>query len=367
MVRAAAEGDVRVVRALGPEPVGVGEPARVPVARGQRQHHMVAPANRRPRRLDVGQRGTRRQLHGRVVPQHLLDDRRGVLGVGGEALEDLGMAQQRLRAVRDEVDGRLVPGDEQHPEGEREVQRAHAPGRVVPGQHAGDQIVARCRAPPPDQLLQIGAPLLAGDLGLLDLPLAQALFGVEGPRQHARELMEDRLVLARHAQQFADHRDRQGVGEIRDQFQPARTVAHMGVEQLGDPGLDVGAHPEDAREELVGHERAQVVVAGRVQAEEGLDVLVRGAGLGRLRVAGAHARVPQQPRDLGVRADHPRVLAEPLHGPLAEPGEQRIGVGAVGVVDDLAERGGGGERRGGGRCGHDGSFLGARAVGRVEG
>jgi hypothetical protein len=73
-VHPAAERQVRVVRPLRPEHVRVGEPARVTVAGGQQQRHVVAGAVGLAGDLDVRGGPAADQLHRRVVPQHLLHE-----------------------------------------------------------------------------------------------------------------------------------------------------------------------------------------------------------------------------------------------------------------------------------------------------
>jgi len=51
------------------------------------------------------------------------------------------VAQERERAVGDEVHGGLVAGDQQHAGGRRDVVVAHAAGALV-GHEAGEHVVA---------------------------------------------------------------------------------------------------------------------------------------------------------------------------------------------------------------------------------
>ncbi len=113
--------------------------------------------------------------------------------------------------------------------------------------------------------------------------------------------MEARLVLAGHAEQLADDRHRQRVGEIVDDIELA--LVALGIEQLVDEGDDAVVHGVDAsRGELAHHQPPQSVVLGRVEEEEWpwLDALRTGEGNLGLALVLAHPRVVQQGGDRRV-------------------------------------------------------------------
>jgi hypothetical protein len=155
---------------------------------------------------------------------------------------------------------------------------------------------------------------------------------------------EQRLVLARYAEQAADHRDGQRVGEIIDDVdQPARLE---GLHQfLGDP-VDLAAHGIDParavrRAEGPHGEGAQPVVLRVVKPQERRLVCHFATAAG----VDTHPRVVEQSGDLVVGADQVAAICLPHHGTgLAEFRVQRVGVGATRVVGDPCQQGLGGHR-----------------------
>src|SRR4051812_25636156 len=95
------------------EAVGGGEHLRIPVGRAEQHQDDLAAVDRLPGDRYVIQCDAGAELYWWVVPQQLLDDGRRLLRVRAEVGELIRMAQQRERAVGDQVDGRLVAGDEQ--------------------------------------------------------------------------------------------------------------------------------------------------------------------------------------------------------------------------------------------------------------
>ena len=121
----------------------------------------------------------------------------------------------------------------------------------------------------------------------------------------------------RHAEQFADDRDRQREGERGEQVHLA--LSRHAVEQVGRDGGDPRPERLDpARGEGLAHQPAQSIVIGRVQVEHvhmdggEVGILVRPPALRHLHQPGigqrgARLRVPRdQPRGHAARHDDPR-------------------------------------------------------------
>ena len=96
----------------------------VAVRRPEQGEHELAGLDVLAGELDVGGDDAPRDLDRAVVAQQLVD-RVGVeRGVGHEALELVAVAEQGERAVADEVDGRLVPGQVQQDDLVAQLDRA---------------------------------------------------------------------------------------------------------------------------------------------------------------------------------------------------------------------------------------------------
>ena len=67
-------------------------------------------------------------------------------GIVAQRLELLGMAQQRQHAVADQVDRRLVAGDEEEDAGGEQLVLAQLVAGLLGGDEAGEHVVARRRA-----------------------------------------------------------------------------------------------------------------------------------------------------------------------------------------------------------------------------
>ena len=85
-----------------------------------------------PADLDVGgDAAAREELDGRLQPQDLLDRLRDQFRLLAEQVERLGVAQQEQHTVRDGVDRRVVPGDQQQHRVGRGFLGRHRPVRTV--------------------------------------------------------------------------------------------------------------------------------------------------------------------------------------------------------------------------------------------
>ena len=133
-----------------------------------------------------------------------------------QPVEHVRVAQQGQHAVGDEVDGRFMAGDEQQAGGGQQVFAGHGRVRTAVGEQPGDQVIARLAGAGVGESVDVVAKLSV-DL----LPPAHSLFerprvGISRLDERVGPLRKARLVLAGDAEQLADRRDRQRVGEVVD-------------------------------------------------------------------------------------------------------------------------------------------------------
>ncbi|CAM5498447.1 hypothetical protein SVIOM342S_08710 [Streptomyces violaceorubidus] len=127
VVRAVAETEVALWAAADVEAVGVGVVRRVAGGGGEGDEHRIARRDGGARQLQrLGRETERGGVDGGVVAQRLLHGAPGQLRLGAQAGELVGVGEQAADGRRDQVDGGLVPGDqdeeghaEQFPGGER--------------------------------------------------------------------------------------------------------------------------------------------------------------------------------------------------------------------------------------------------------
>lgn len=139
---AVAEGDVSRCGAVQVEAVGVGETAGVAVGGAEREQHGLARGHGDARDRDVLHReAADGEGRGTVVALELLDgggESGGVVAQGGELLR---VVEEGEDGVADEVDGVLVPGDEDE-EGERHQLVLAQPVALVPHRdQVGEEVV----------------------------------------------------------------------------------------------------------------------------------------------------------------------------------------------------------------------------------
>jgi len=108
-VRGPAEGEVTVVGPAEIEAVGVGKASGIAVGGPHHGDDGLAAADELVAEDDVLGRQASGVLAGTLVAQQLLDRGRDQRRVAPQALELVGMAQQRQHAVADQVRGRLLP------------------------------------------------------------------------------------------------------------------------------------------------------------------------------------------------------------------------------------------------------------------
>lgn len=166
-----------------------------------------------------------------------------------------------------------MTGDQEQGGGAEHFHPGHLPVRSVPGDQLGEHVVAGRPAAFVDEPGQVHPQFGAGLLGEA-APLAGVLAGVrvEAGGDDVGPGVEAGLVLARNAQQPADHGDGEGVREVVDDVDLPPVPET--VDEVGDDAGQFAAHVVDApgrfrRPERAHRHTAQPVVLGRVQPQEG--------------------------------------------------------------------------------------------------
>jgi hypothetical protein len=225
---------------------------------------------------------------------------------------------------------------------------------VVPGREPGEQVVLRRLA-----LLLDQSPQVVGDrrerfLGPAGVLAVRTPVRFEGGGELRRPSLEPGLVLARDAEQLANHCNRQGVGEIVHQIEvgPVPQPVEKGVGEL----LRLAVHcPHAGRCELAHDLPAQEIVIRRIAEDEG--TMARGdpasdradeqvaqgmPGPAEQRRIGqilrADARIVQEAVEFRVGAHDVTAVVLAAHGRPAHLGVERVRVGAVGRIEDLLEQ-----------------------------
>src|SRR5881628_3460769 len=142
-VNAPAEGDVAVVGPGEVETIRVGELGGIAIRSADEGHHHLTLADRPAADRDVRARDARSALHGTIVAQQLLDGTPDEPGRLAEPTELAGMAQECQGPVADQVDRRLVAGDEQENARRKQLVLAQFVARLFGGDERRQEIAAR--------------------------------------------------------------------------------------------------------------------------------------------------------------------------------------------------------------------------------
>ena len=124
-----SEGLVGVRRAVDEERVWVVEDVGVAVGGRVPHRRLVARGNRLVTELDGGGGGAAEVVDRRLPAQHLLDRRRHQSRIPDQAIQCVGVAEQREEPVRRRGTSGLVARDDQEHEEQRELQVGRVSGR----------------------------------------------------------------------------------------------------------------------------------------------------------------------------------------------------------------------------------------------
>ncbi len=181
------------------------------------------------------------------------------------------------------------------------------------------------------------------------VPLPALLFGL--PCQTFRERggphVKLGFIFTWDAQYPANHRHRQRIGEAFDEIDLA-LVSHL-IEEGGDDAQHLGTKLLQVcrafwRTKVAHRQATQAVVLRGVQADK--PIRIRGGpwsspGLRTVSRIGTDARIMQQRLDLAIGTHDVRpplvgAIFLPAHRGLAQLRPQRVGVRAIGIVEDLS-------------------------------
>src|SRR2546428_10737818 len=142
-VNAPAEGDVAVVGTSEVETIRVGNLGGIAIRGADEGHPHLPLADRPAADIDVRARDARGALHGTIVTQQLLDGTRDEPGRLAQPTELSWMAQECQGPVTDQVDRRLVAGDEQEDARREQLVLDQLVARLFGGDDPGQEIAAR--------------------------------------------------------------------------------------------------------------------------------------------------------------------------------------------------------------------------------
>ncbi len=229
-------GDVKLIRFV----VGV----RVAVRAGDQSDHAFSGSEGPAADHELPLGGTGVHVDGRVVTEQLVDGPGDQLRPLAQQLELVGVAQQGKGTVADQVHGRLVTRDDQGDAGAEDFLRGEPVALVLHRGQRTDQVVAGPVPPFVNKLTEVG-----GELGQRRVAGGQRLgghvdVGIERARERLRPLLHEWMILGGHAQNLADHGERQRVGHHLDQVELAgvQCGVEKAVDQFGDARPELG-HP----------------------------------------------------------------------------------------------------------------------------
>ena len=245
------------------------------------------------------------------------------------------MAQERVRAVADEVDGRLVTGDVEQDHLVEQLVGREPVAAVLGGDERRQQVVGGVRTLPLDGIEHVLDDVVGRGEDLVHVLDRQQRF--EAERERVRPVAHRRLVGRRHAEHLRDHPERQREREVADDVHPV-APCHDGVERVVDHRLHSGRqlldHPR--REHLL-HQLAQTGVVGGIEVEDLVGAPLRPVtqdllpqlgprvGADDAAVLDAQARVAQDPDGVVVAEQRPEAERRLLDGVgRRELGELRV-------------------------------------------
>ena len=288
--------------------------------------------------LDVLQRDAPGELHRRVEAQELVDRVADEVGLRAQELELVGMAQECERSVPDQVDGRLVAGDEQQDHLVAQLVGREAVAFLLGGDHRGQQVVGGLASLPLDRRVDVGDHVVGRAHHLRDLVGRRER--LERRDERVRPVAQLQAVGLRHAEHLGDHRERERERQVGDHVHLA--AGGGGVEHPVHERLHVGEQLLDApRRERLADEPPDPGVVGRVDVEDRPRAAVapldpRGGEhlltpvVGAVLLVDRQARVAQQPGAVVVAGEGPRAERALVDG--AQLAEAAVLV--VGVVEE---------------------------------
>src|SRR5204863_2404157 len=136
------EGEVVVRMAADIEPVRIRKCLRIAIGGSDRGEDGIPRPDRLAANLEVSDRGPRDHLGRAVESKELLDGLLGERRLGTQPIELVAIAEERQRAVADEIHGGLVPGEDQRAAHGDDLDLAERIAAVLRSEKAVDEILA---------------------------------------------------------------------------------------------------------------------------------------------------------------------------------------------------------------------------------
>ena len=346
---AEAKRDVTIVASGNVEAIGLREVRRIPIGRADRGDDHRPFGDRAAVDLDVRVGDARRPLHRTVVPQQLLHRAVNQRRIVSQPAELVRMAQEGQHPIADEVDGRLMPRDEEQDAGGEQLPFAQLVARFFGGDQQAQQIVLWMAAALGEKTAEVVGQLAAcGPPTRHDLGVRWHPDRIQTPGHVGRPLANGALIPRRHTQHLADHRDRERVREIGNDVHPARVLDP--IQEPVDDIPDMRPHGLDhAGREGLAHERPQAGVIGWVTEEHRagktarFPVVTVDGGEQVLEPIAPEARIAKDHDDVVVPREHPEAhgcLVYRLDGtqPVIERIRVRVELGPERVEQFFASR-----------------------------
>src|SRR5882724_166194 len=259
-----AEGDVTVVGPREVQAVGIGELRRVAVSGADEGHDHLTLADRPAPDPGFRARHPRRALHGPVVPQELLDGARDEPRRFAQAAQLARVLQERQDPVADQVDGRLVAGDEQEDARRDQLLLVELVARLLGGDERRQEIAARRGAALGDETAEVVADGAAsGRAAPRHLRIGRQPDRVETAGDVEAPTLEALVIRDRDAQYLADDIDGDRVGELLDHVHRAHGLGAR--DEIVDDLPNAGPQPlDDTRRERLADEAPEPRVVRRI-------------------------------------------------------------------------------------------------------
>ncbi len=278
-MHAEAEGEVAVRCPRHIEPLRLGELIGIAVGGADAQRDRRCRRDRDAANRDACGRHAVAELVRALEAQELLHRRAYQRRIGDQPRLLARPCRQQMQAVADQVGRRLVAGIEDEDAVVQEFGLAQPLARFRARRFAGDETRQHVglgipRPPPPlgDQILQIGGEFL--DRAIADVELRRRRRRLERPEDRQRPAAQRSALRARHAEEVADHLDRDRRREIGDDVEGLlmRDGVDEGIDQRDDSRL----HDTDgARRQRAGDQSPNPAVQRRVvEHQAGRVVLV---------------------------------------------------------------------------------------------
>ena len=310
---------IRRREATDVEGVGVGEVGGIVIGRAEQGDDAIAGLEVETCELNRVEADPCVELDRRVEPQSLLDRRRHQGRIGPERSERLGVRQQLVDSVTDQVGRGLGAGREQEDRYRQDLVLGEPIVAVRGDDEARDEVLSGVGPARGDQCSEVIEQHLVRGFGRPQL--FEGRVGFEDGHQCGHMVADLGPVGGRDAQHLADDRDRQRLG---DQFHEIAAscigqLVEAAIDQFGDPRLQF---LDRSRGECPADQAPLAGVTRRVEAQHRQRALVDAPGLAfsserQLRGVGASEG------GVGHSVARPEPIVPEQRPAVVVPGEQR--------------------------------------------